>query len=114
MLERLRLAWHRFQSRRKMDRVFSRGSDPFKYFSTPYERERLDAMAAAVADRRYENVLEIGAAEGHFTKRLAEIAPRIVAVELSPVAARRLRALFQGRPGIEIVESDIRDFAPSE
>ncbi len=114
MLARLRLAWHRFQSRRKMDRVFSRGSDPFKYSETPYERERLEAMAGAVSGRRWKNVLEIGAAEGHFTGRLSGIAEKVVAVELSPVAARRLRQAFQNRPGVEIVESDLRDFAPSE
>lgn len=114
MLARLRLAWRRYQARRKMDRVFGRGRDPFKYSDSPYERDRLEAMSAAVADRRYKSVLELGAAEGHFTGRLAEIAETVVAVELSAVAAGRLRQAFRNRPGVAIIESDLRDFAPSE
>ncbi|MEE8425073.1 MAG: SAM-dependent methyltransferase [Elusimicrobiota bacterium] len=113
MLTRLRLAWHRYQARRKMNRVFSRRADPFKYSETPYEQERLEAMAGAVAGRRWKNVLEIGAAEGHFTGRLSEIAEKVVAVELSPVAARRLREFLGGRSWVEVVESDLRDFEPS-
>ena len=98
MLKTLRLAWHRWTVRRKMDRVFGRGADPYRYDASPYELARLDGMAKALAGRRYKKALEVGAAEGHFTKRLAAVSDAVTALELSPVALERARAAVAGIP----------------
>ena len=107
MLKDLRLAWHRWTVRRKMDRVFGRGADPYRYSESPYEQARLDAMEKALAGRRYPRVLEVGAAEGHFTRRLAAVSDAVTALELSPVAAARARAAVSGQP-VTLIESDVR------
>lgn len=107
MLKTLRLAWHRWTVRRKMDRVFGRGSDPYRYDASPYEVARLEGMAVALAGRRYTKALEVGAAEGHFTRRLAGMADAVTALELSPVALARARAATQGL-AVDFVETDVR------
>ncbi|TBR25682.1 methyltransferase domain-containing protein [bacterium] len=107
MLKALRLAWHRWTVRRKMDRVFGRGSDPYRYDASPYELARLEEMAKALAGRRYQKALEVGAAEGHFTRRLAGMADRVMALELSPVALARARAATAGLP-VDYEETDVR------
>lgn len=109
MLKALRLAWHRWQVRRKMDRVFGRGADPYRYDASPYERARLDGMEAALKGRRYKKSLEVGAAEGHFTRRLAGLSDSVVSLELSAVALERARAAVRGLP-VEFHETDVRSW----
>ncbi|MBI3300280.1 MAG: methyltransferase domain-containing protein [Elusimicrobia bacterium] len=107
MLKALRLAWHRWTVRRKMDRVFGRGKDPYRYAASPYETARLDAMEKAVAGRRYKNALEVGAAEGHFTRRMAAFSVAVTALELSPVALARAREATTGL-GVSFHLGDVR------
>lgn len=115
MLGRLRLLWHRRVVRRKMDRVFGRGRDPYGYQSAPYEIGRLRAMEEALRSRlpaggRFRRALEVGSAEGEFTRRLVPLAESVTAVELSPVALARAREAVDG--AVEWVEADVREWAP--
>lgn len=115
MLGRLRLLWHRRAVRRKMDRVFGRGRDPYGYQSAPYELGRLSAMEEALRSRlpdggRFRRALEVGSAEGAFTRRLVPLAESVTAVELSPVALARAREAAGG--AVEWVEADVRDWSP--
>ncbi len=111
MLEALLVWWHRRKTRRKMDRVFSRGEDPFRYRGSPYELERLGAMERAVSDRRWARALEVGCAEGDFTERLARHAAAVTAVDISSVALERARRRL---PGVAFVEADLRDWSSPE
>lgn len=111
LLERLGLWWQRLRSRRKMDRVFSRGEDPFGYGRLPYESARLAAMEEALSSRRWSHALEIGCAEGHFTERLAERAERVTALDISEAALARARRRLAGRP-VDLRNCDARDWDP--
>lgn len=106
-MKALRLAWHRWTVRRKMDRVFGRGSDPYRYDASPYEIARLEGMGKALEGRRYRKSLEVGAAEGHFTRRLAGMSEAVTALELSPVALARAQAATAGLP-VTFIEVDVR------
>lgn len=108
--ERLLLLWHRLQTRRKMNRVFGRGEDPFSYRTSSYERARLDAMEAAAVSGAATRVLEVGCAEGDFTERLLKIGAEVTAVDISPVAIARARRRLGGRA--LFVEADIRQWSP--
>lgn len=110
MFERLVMWFNRRAVRRKMDRVFSRRPDPYGYEKNPYETERLKAMEAAIQDRSCRRCLEIGCAEGVFTEKLAARAERLTAVDISSVALERARRRLAGRPGVEFVEADIRQW----
>lgn len=52
-------------------------------------------------------VVEIGAGTGHITQALARSARRVVAVELDPEFANRLRRRFHHSPKVSVVEADI-------
>lgn len=111
ILERLGLAWQRWKTRRKMERVFGRGEDPFRYESNAYESARLAAMDQAAGPGPFNGVLEAGCAEGLFTERLLARARRVTALDISPTAlARARRRLAQG--GVDFIETDLRDFRP--
>lgn len=111
MIGRLLLLWHKAKVRRKMNRVFSRGQDPYGYASAPYEGARLKAMEQALGARRYGHAVEIGCAEGFFTQALAERAERVEAVDVSPVALERARRRLEGRANVSFHEADARDWA---
>ncbi len=110
-LEGLLLCWHRLQTRRKMERVFSRREDPYGYRELPYERARLAAMGSAIEGRRYRRALEVGCAEGAFTGRLARAAERVTALDVSRVALKRARRLVASAR-VEFVAADVRDWSP--
>lgn len=112
MLDRARLLWHRWQTRRKMNRVFGRGVDPYAYKKSPYEILRLSGMAEALGGGRFKRVLEIGSAEGAFTEKLAEVSARVTGLELSPVALERSREAFRNKEGVRFLEADVRTWEP--
>ena len=64
-------------------------------------------IVAALRLRRDDLVIEIGPGRGAMTGLLAERAARVVAVELDPALAGRLREEHQAQKRIEIVEGDI-------
>lgn len=51
--------------------------------------------------------VEIGAGHGEMTKRLAERASKVIAIELDPRLARRLREATAPCKNVEVVESDV-------
>jgi 16S rRNA (adenine1518-N6/adenine1519-N6)-dimethyltransferase len=69
------------------------------------------AIARAIVDllapRANDLVVEIGPGEGALTAELARRAGRVIALEVDPVLAARLRPRF---PGVEILEADARSW----
>ncbi|GAC1320826.1 MAG: 16S rRNA (adenine(1518)-N(6)/adenine(1519)-N(6)) -dimethyltransferase RsmA [Chloroflexota bacterium] len=59
-----------------------------------------------------EAVLEVGPGLGALTRRLADTADNVVAVELDPALAQALRTKFALSPHVHIVEMDVLAFAP--
>jgi len=64
-------------------------------------------IVAALRLKVDDFVLEIGAGPGNMTTRLAEVVEKVVAVELDPQWARRLREKFAGNSRVGILEADI-------
>lgn len=67
------------------------------------ERRIMDALRVQPADV----VLEIGAGPGNMTARLAEVAAKVVAVEVDPKWAAKLRDQFADNSRVRILEADI-------
>jgi 16S rRNA (adenine1518-N6/adenine1519-N6)-dimethyltransferase len=63
------------------------------------------AIVDLVAPTANDLVIEIGPGEGALTAELARRAGRVIALEVDPALAARLRPSF---PGVEIVEADAR------
>ena len=103
-LDRVRVGWQAFKTRRKLNRQFRRREDPFSYSREPYELQRFAAMDDALGPQRLGEVLECGCAEGHFTERLARRADRLTALDISPIALARARARV---PSARFLEADL-------
>ncbi|HVJ09859.1 MAG TPA: 16S rRNA (adenine(1518)-N(6)/adenine(1519)-N(6))-dimethyltransferase RsmA [Acidisarcina sp.] len=64
-------------------------------------------IADALGDISQQTVVEIGPGRGAITHHLAARAAKLVAVELDPTLAAKLREDFADRPSVEIVQHDI-------
>ena len=61
--------------------------------------------AAEVTDD--DLVLEIGAGLGHLTSKLAEVAKRVIAIELDDVLFAELQPIYAKTPNVELIKADI-------
>jgi 16S rRNA (adenine1518-N6/adenine1519-N6)-dimethyltransferase len=61
-----------------------------------------------------DEVLEIGPGQGALTRHLAEVAGRLVAIELDRSLAARLATEYADRPHVEIRQGDVLDFTLEE
>jgi 2-polyprenyl-3-methyl-5-hydroxy-6-metoxy-1,4-benzoquinol methylase len=76
--------------------LYARDSDPWRFASSEYEREKYARTLAALPAARYANALEIGCSIGVFTEQLAPRCERLLAIDAAEAplveAARRCRA----------------------
>jgi cyclopropane fatty-acyl-phospholipid synthase-like methyltransferase len=64
-------------------------NDPWAFESSEFERQRYGRLFAVLQSRRYGRSLEIGCGAGAFTRLLASISDRVVALDVSPTAIAR-------------------------
>jgi len=60
---------------------------------------------AEVTDNDF--VLEIGAGLGHLTSKLAEVAKRVIAVELDDILFSELQPIYAKIPNVELIKADV-------
>jgi SAM-dependent methyltransferase len=97
---------------RKAERAIAERSQPGDFWDeepSALEEEAHRHQVALLATQRYRNVLEIGCGPGRFTRRLAEIADRVVAVDVAPVAIARARASDAGPATVEFRLANVMD-----
>ena len=70
--------------------LFARGADPWRYTSA-YEQGKYEQTLALLDGVRPEAALELGCAEGHFTRQLAPRVERLLACDVSEIALARAR-----------------------
>ncbi len=78
------------------------------------DRRLLNRIAAAADPGPEDTVLEIGAGTGLLTDALAQRAARLIAVEIDPDLAERLRQHFIDRPDVSVVAADALSVPPEE
>lgn len=108
LFEKGLIVYHDWKTRRKLERVFQRGEDPYGYWSHPHEREKQNIIESLVNGVHHESALEIGCAEGAFTKRLARFCRHVLAIDLSPTAIQRAQNKLRHQSNISLVCSNIR------
>ena len=114
-----------------MNRHYARKVDPWGFDSSAYEANKYAHSLRLLATRTYQTGLEIGAAEGVFTRMLAPQCGSLLAIDVAEVAVTRARqrcadlpnvtvlhaalptATLQGRFDL-IVASDVLYFFPSD
>jgi 16S rRNA (adenine1518-N6/adenine1519-N6)-dimethyltransferase len=72
-----------------------------------FQRTILDRIADAACGRDCELCIEIGPGPGGLTSALLERARRVVAIEIDPVLAGRLRERYEAEPRFTLVEGDV-------
>ncbi len=80
--------------KRALDETFEdrwREGDPWDLETSALDQESYARQLALLGDRRYGRVLEIGCAAGAFTRRLAALADRVLALDVAPSAIERAR-----------------------
>ncbi|MEM2904812.1 MAG: 16S rRNA (adenine(1518)-N(6)/adenine(1519)-N(6))-dimethyltransferase RsmA [Candidatus Bathyarchaeia archaeon] len=68
----------------------------------------LDRMVAYAEVTSGDTVLEVGAGLGYLTKRLAERAGQVIAVEIEPRLVQALNAQLEGWGNVSIIQGDFR------
>jgi SAM-dependent methyltransferase len=82
--------------------------DPWRFRTSPYEREKYDATVHALTKPRYRNGLEVGCAIGVLSALLAPRCEQLIAMDSSPTAIAE--ATRQNRPNVRFE----RDVLPDE
>jgi predicted TPR repeat methyltransferase len=92
------------------DSIFAAQADPWES-TTAAEQERFAvtlSMLEASQKNRFDSAVELGCAEGIFTKRLAPMCAHLLALDFSEVALERARKRLAGYPGVSFRRWDMR------
>ncbi len=87
-----------------------RAGDPWDLETSVLDQQSYARQLELIGDRRYGRVLEIGCAAGAFTRRLAPLADRILAVDVAPSAIERARGNVPAK--VEFRVGDIMELDP--
>ena len=82
------------------------------YDRDAFHRRRFDRIVAALPERPIGQALEVGCAEGHFTRWLAPRVGRLVACDFCDEALDRARRRCGDLPNVQLVHADARTALP--
>jgi 2-polyprenyl-3-methyl-5-hydroxy-6-metoxy-1,4-benzoquinol methylase len=82
--------WQPVFSQRYFDKFYEQ-EDPFDFDSNPYETQKYATTLDLLKGEHFDNALEIGAAEGTFTEKLAPLCISLLAIEMAEPAVKRAR-----------------------
>ncbi len=93
------------------EELWKRG-DPWNIETSEFEQRRCARLLEILSPRRHAKVLEIGCAAGAFTRFLAQVADRVVALDISPAAVACARETWTGPESIEFRVANIIEYDP--
>jgi 2-polyprenyl-3-methyl-5-hydroxy-6-metoxy-1,4-benzoquinol methylase len=89
--------------------LWKRG-DPWDFETSEFENAKYQREIQLIRDRHYGRVLEIGCGAGVFTRRLASVGERILALDVSPTAISRAKNATSNLNNVEFRVQNIMDF----
>ena len=98
------------EARRFFDGVWR--ADQWSLDTDPFERAKYQRQFELIADRRYDRVLEVGCGSGVFTRQLAPLAKRVVALDVSAAAIDRARRAGIAGGAIDYRVASAIDYQP--
>jgi SAM-dependent methyltransferase len=101
------------RARRFFDGLWNQG-DYWKLETCAFDQARYARVMELLGDRRYSRTLEIGCGAGTFTRLLAGVSDRVVALDVSPAAIERARARGAGGGSVEFRVANVMEIAPEE
>lgn len=82
------------------DRLYAQTPDPWDFAASPYEQAKYDATLAALGERRFGAVLEVGCSIGVLTRRLSARADSVLAIDGAQAALDQAAARCGGMGGV--------------
>jgi len=102
------------RARQFFDSLWNQG-DYWKLETCAFEQARYARLMELLRDRRYSRTLEIGCGAGAFTRLLAGVSERVVALDVSPAAIERAHAHSTGTGGsVEFRVANVMEIALEE
>ncbi|HEY7557987.1 MAG TPA: SAM-dependent methyltransferase [Candidatus Binatia bacterium] len=93
------------------EELWKRG-DPWDIETSDFEQRRCARLLQILSARRYAKALEVGCATGVFTRFLARVADRSVALDISPTAIACARKTWTGPDSTEFRVANIIEYDP--
>ena len=93
------------------DELWKRG-DPWELETSDFERKRYARLIAMLDQSKYARILEIGCGAGAFTRLLAPMAQRLIALDVSSSAIAAARAAQGSFKEIEFRVANVMDYDP--
>src|SRR5262249_32481234 len=93
------------------EELWQRG-DHWEFESSAFEQAKYAHLLSLLGGRRYPRVLELGCGAGVFTRCLAGLADQVVALDVSPTAIVRARALDITPAVGDCRQANIMDYEP--
>ena len=90
------------------------GGDPWQLETSPFEHERYARLFGILDQPGYSRILEIGCGAGAFTRMLAPLAQRLLALDVSPKAIGNAQAAPRTANQIEFRVTNIMDYDPEK
>lgn len=87
-----------------------KNADPWNFEGSEFEQSKYMRQFEMLNGRRYARALEIGCGAGVFTRLLARIAERVVALDVAPAAIRRAREVETGPGGVDFRVANIMEY----
>jgi SAM-dependent methyltransferase len=103
----------REKARSFFDDLWKRG-DPWELETSPFEEQRYRSLLAILDRPRYGRALEIGCGAGTFTRRFAELADQVLALDVSPEAIDKARAAQGTAQHVEFRVANAMDYDPKQ
>jgi predicted TPR repeat methyltransferase len=87
-----------------------KGGDPWKLETSDFEQDKYTRQLALLEGRRFADVLEIGCGAGFFTRRLSQIADRVLGLDISANAIAQAQQTKLPSASVEFQVANIMDY----
>ena len=98
-----------FKLQEYFENLWKKG-DPWDLASAEYEQSKYAHELAMINERHYRRILEIGCGAGNFTRRLAQLAEQVVALDIAPSAIESARQTASCGDKITFQVADIMNY----
>lgn len=93
--------------------LYADEGDPWNFETSAYERAKYDHTLLSLPRERFENVLEVGCANGVLTERLAPRCDRLLGIDVSPTALAQAALRCADLPQVALEQRAMPAQAPS-
>jgi predicted TPR repeat methyltransferase len=92
--------------------LYEGGRDPWQFATSAYERDKYATTLAAIGPARIGRAWEVGCSIGVFTRALAGLCDKLLAVDVADSALAQARARCAGLPQVTLQRMQIPDQWP--